>query len=48
MWSRRDGNENAKNNGRLRKKNINDASASHFFVHFFAFFTRPRREIAKF
>ena len=37
---------NKQTNNRSRRHNNNFASASHFFVHFFAFFTRLRCEIS--
>ena len=43
---RHDGNENVKKNNRFSRQQNNFARASHFFVHFFAFFARLRREIA--
>ena len=44
-----DGNENVKKKKkRFDKQNNNFARASHFFVHSFPLFSRPRRENAKF
>ena len=39
-----DVNENGKKNKRFRLTNNNSASASRFFVHFFAVTARPQRE----
>ena len=44
-----DGNVNVKKTKkRFDKQNNNFARASHFFVHSFLLFSRPRRENAKF